>query len=78
MPSSDLELLRSFRNNTEWFDNNYENLKKYNGQYIAIHRESIVDSDSNYRSLVERNQNLYDKSVYLTLVTMHGTLSPAK
>jgi Family of unknown function (DUF5678) len=78
MPSSDLELLRSFRNNTEWFDNNYENLKKYNGHYIAIHRESIVDSDSNYRSLVERNQNLYDKSVFLTLVTMHGTLSPAK
>jgi Family of unknown function (DUF5678) len=58
MPSSDLELLISFRNNTEWFDSNYENLKKYNGQYIAIYRESIVDSDSNYRSLVDRIKNL--------------------
>lgn len=45
---------------------------------ISPFTENIVDSDSNYRSLVDRIKNLYDKSVYLTLVIMHGTLSPAK
>jgi hypothetical protein len=78
MPASNLELLKSFRKNTEWFDNNYQSLKKYDGQFIAIHRESIVDSDNDYRNLIYRIKKLYDKSLYVTLVTRHGTVSPAK
>jgi hypothetical protein len=78
MSSSEVELLKSFRKNTEWFDNNYQSLKKYDGQFIAIHKESIVDSDNDYRNLIYRIKQLYDKSLYVTLVTRRGTISPAK
>jgi hypothetical protein len=78
MSLSDLELLKSFRKNSEWFDNNCQSLKNYDGQFIAIHKESVVDSDDDYRSLANRIKKLYDKSLYVTLVTIHGTVSPAK
>jgi uncharacterized protein DUF5678 len=78
MSSSDLEILKSFRKNTEWFDNNYQSLKKYDGQFIAVHKESLVDSDDDYRSLINRAKKLYDKSLYVTLVTRHGKVSSAK
>lgn len=78
MSSFDLELLKSFRKNTEWFDNNYQSLKKYDGQFIAIDRENVIDSDNDYQSLVNRIKKLYDKSLYVTLVTSRGTVSPAK
>jgi Family of unknown function (DUF5678) len=78
MSSFDLELLKSFRKNTEWFDNNYQSLKKYDGQFIAIDRENVIDSDNDYRSLVNRIKKLYDKSLYVTLVTSRGTVSQAK
>jgi hypothetical protein len=78
MSFSDLELLKSFKKNTEWFDNNCQSLQKYDGQFIAIHKESVVDSDNDYRSLANRIKKLYDKSLYVTLVTIHGTVSPAK
>jgi hypothetical protein len=71
MPDSDLKLLKSFRKNTVWFDNNYQSLKKYDGQFIAIHRENVVDSDNDYRKLV-------DRSLYVTLVARHGNISPAR
>jgi hypothetical protein len=78
MSSSEVELLKSFRKNTEWFDNNYQSLKKYDGRFIAIHKESIVDSDNDYRNLIYRIKQLYDKSLYVTLVTRYATISPAK
>jgi hypothetical protein len=78
MSLSDLEPLKSFKQNSEWFDNNYHSLKKYDGRFIAIHKESVVDSDDDYRSLANRIKKLYDKSLYVTLVSIHGTVSPAK
>jgi hypothetical protein len=78
MSLSDLEPLKSFKQNSEWFDNNYLSLMKYDGQFIDIHKESVVDSDDDYRSLANRIKKLYDKSLYVTLVTIHGTVSPAK
>ncbi|HZD34721.1 MAG TPA: DUF5678 domain-containing protein [Nitrososphaeraceae archaeon] len=75
------EILKSFRKNTEWFDSNYHNLNEYDGEFIAIHREHIVDSDKDYRRLVNRIKDSYDKSLYVTLVTRHqgvGAVSPAK
>lgn len=78
MSLSDLESLKSFKLNSEWFDNNYHNLEKYDGQFIAIHKESVVDSDDDYRNLANRIKKLYDKSLYVTLVTIHGIVSPAK
>jgi hypothetical protein len=78
MSSSDLELLKRFRNNTEWFDDNYHSLKKYGGQFIAIYNESIIDSDIDSRRLIDRTKRLYDKSLYVSLVTSSGTVSPAK
>jgi hypothetical protein len=50
----DLELLKSFRKNTEWFDNNYHSVKKYDGRFIDIHKESVVDSDDDSRRLIEK------------------------
>ena len=53
-------------------------MKKHDGQFIAIHRENVVDSDDDYRSLIYRTKKLYDKSLYVTMVTRHGIISPAK
>jgi hypothetical protein len=78
MSFPDLELLKSFKKNTEWFDNNYQSLQKYNGQFIAIYKENIIDSDTDYRKLVNRVKKLYDKSVYMTLISSRGIVAPAK
>lgn len=78
MSFSNLELLKRFKKNTEWFDNNYQKLQKYNGQFIAIYKENVIDSDNDYRSLVNRIKKLYDKSVYVTLVSSRGIVAPAK
>ena len=78
MSSFNLELLKNFKKNTEWFDNNYQSLQRYDGQFIAIYRESVIDSDNDPQSLIYRIKRLYDKSLYVTLVTMHGIISPAK
>lgn len=78
MSSSDLKLFKSFKKNTEWFDGNHQSLHKYDGQFIAIWRESVVDSDNDYRSLMHRIKKLYDKSLYVTLVTRHSTVSLVK
>lgn len=78
MSSLDLKLFKSFKKNTEWFDNNYQSLYEYDGRFIAICRESVVDSDNDYRSLIYRIKKLHDKSLYVTLVTRQGTMSPAK
>jgi hypothetical protein len=78
MSFTDLELLKSFKQNTEWFDNKYQSLHKYDGQFIAIYKENVVDSDSDYRSLVNRIKKLCDKSVYVTLVSSRGVVATAK
>ena len=78
MSFSDLKLLKSFRKNTEWFDNNYHSLKKYDGRFIAIYNESVIDSDIDCRRLVGRIKRLYDKSLYISLVTSSSTVAPAK
>lgn len=74
MSSSKLEILKSFRKNTEWLDNNYHSLNGYEGQFIAIYDNHVVDCDKDYRKLVDRIQKLYDKSLYVTLVTNHNTV----
>ena len=76
MSRSNLKLLKSFRKNTEWYDNNYLDLKKYDGQFIAIYREGVIDSDNDYMSLIRRIKRLYDKSLYVTLVNGRCTVSP--
>jgi hypothetical protein len=78
MSFPDLELLKNFKKNTEWFDNNYQSLQKYNRQFIAIYKENIIDSDTDYRKLVNRVKKLYDKSVYMTLISSRGIVAPAK
>jgi hypothetical protein len=54
MSSSTLELLKSSEKITEWFDNNYQGLKKYDGQFIDIYRKTVVDYDVDYRNLADR------------------------
>ena len=53
--------MKELRKNTEWFDNNYQSLKKCDGQFIAIHRENVIDFDNDYRILVIRIKKLFDK-----------------
>ncbi|MGA7369002.1 MAG: DUF5678 domain-containing protein [Nitrososphaeraceae archaeon] len=76
--SSNIDLLKSFKKNSEWFDNNYQSLQKYDGQFVAIYKEGLLDSDNDYQTLINRTKRLCDKSLYVTLVTWHGTISPAK
>lgn len=78
LPFSDLELLKRFKKNAEWFDHNYQTLQRYDGQFIAVYEEKIIDSDNDYRKLVNRITKLYDKSVYVTFVSTQHIVAPSK
>ena len=62
MSTSHFEILKSFRKNTEWFDNKYQSLKKYDGQFIAMHRETIVDPNLDPEALAEAQKELNQPS----------------
>ena len=58
------EKLKKFVKNSEWFMNNYDELKdKYNGEYVAINVEvnntKPIDHDKDDQSLIKRLREEY-------------------
>jgi nicotinamide riboside kinase len=51
----DEKRLEEFDKNIQWFQNNYNDLKKeFKGQYVAINNQEVIDHDKDYNKLLER------------------------
>jgi hypothetical protein len=57
--------------NKEWYQKNYKKLiQKYDGQYIAIYKQKIIDYDKNLDNLLKRIEKKYPKEhVLIEFVT---------
>ena len=52
---SDLEELRSFEEDSIWFQNNYESIKEnHKGEYVAVKDSLIICSNKNLEELKEK------------------------
>ena len=48
-------MMAEFRKNSQWLIANIDELrKKYNGKYVAILNQQVVDSDINSHTLIDR------------------------
>lgn len=57
MYSKELEELKEFNRDLEWFQANYEQLKRsYKGQYVAVQNRKVLGHDKNARILLRRLQ----------------------
>jgi hypothetical protein len=67
---SDLDKLERLANNFEWFNSQYDSLKKKFGRhYVAIREKQIVDSDISLERLIKRlNIQNYDKSIAIEYI----------
>jgi hypothetical protein len=67
---SDLDKLERLADNIEWFNSQYDNLKKeFVRQYVAIREKQIVDSDISLERLIKRlNIKNYDKSIAIEYI----------
>ena len=67
---SDLDKLERLADNFEWFNSQYDNLKKeFVRQYVAIREKQIVDSDISLERLIKRlNIKNYDKSIAIEYI----------
>ncbi len=52
---NELEKLKKFNRDVEWFQNNYENLKKdYKGEYVAINNQKVIGHDKDLNILIKK------------------------
>ncbi|MFQ6075501.1 MAG: DUF5678 domain-containing protein [Candidatus Bathyarchaeia archaeon] len=60
-PLSDiLALFREQELNRKWFEEDRERLvKEYDGKFITIYKQAVVDSDEDVRRLMERVERKY-------------------
>jgi hypothetical protein len=55
-----LTLFREQELNRKWFEENHDALvKKYEGKFIAIYRQNVIDSDEDIGKLMERVEKKY-------------------
>jgi len=58
---NELEKLRKFNQNLEWFQDNYETLKQqFKGEFVAIKDEKVIDNDKDYIKLINKLKSKYD------------------
>jgi Family of unknown function (DUF5678) len=62
-----LEKLKNFKSDVDWFQDNYESLKdQYKGQYVAIKNKTLLDHDNDADKLLERlSENYGDISSFV-------------
>jgi thymidylate kinase len=54
------EQFKRFDKNLEWFQSNYEELKKqYNNEYVAIDNQRLLDHNPDLERLIERIRREY-------------------
>jgi len=55
-----LTLFREQELNRKWFEENHDALvKKYEGKFIAIYKQNVIDSDEDIGKLMERVEKKY-------------------
>jgi hypothetical protein len=55
-----LTLFREQELNRKWFEENHDTLvKKYEGKFIAIYKQNVIDSDEDIGKLMERVEKKY-------------------
>ncbi len=61
----EMKELESFDEDIKWFQDNYEKeiKPKHKGEYVAIRKKHIIDSDSDARKLLERLKKTYGKEI---------------
>jgi len=53
--NAELELLNSVESDLEWFQYNYENLKKkFCDRFIAIKKKKVIDVDEDLKTLIKK------------------------
>ena len=61
MLTEEIRKLRKFDEDLEWFQRNYEKLKKeYKGEYVAVKNRKIIDHDKDARMLLGRLKQKYN------------------
>lgn len=55
-----MSLLERFRINVDWFNNNLDQLTQYQGMFLAIYNQNIIDADIDINELFTR------KAIYVT------------
>jgi hypothetical protein len=57
----ELDRLKRFKKDLDWFQNNYNDLKNdYKNEYVAIKDENLIDHDVNLNHLLNRLKTKYD------------------
>lgn len=66
MTSEYIALFEEYDKNWSWFKENYEELvKKYDGEFVAIYKQKIIDHDKELKNLMERIDKKYPKEYVL-------------
>lgn len=71
MEAEALALLEEYEKEARWFRENYEELlREYEGKYVAIYRQRIVQFDENFDTVIEKVSRNYPLDrVYIDFVT---------
>lgn len=71
MEAEALALLEEYEKEATWFKENYEELlREYEGKYVAIYRQRVVQFDENFDSVIEKVSRNYPLDrVYIDFVT---------
>jgi hypothetical protein len=59
--NKEIEKLKQFKKDFDWFQNNYSDLKKKHiGEYVAILNETLIDNDKSLNKLMSRLKKKYE------------------
>ena len=59
--NKEIEKLKQFKKDFDWFQNNYLDLKKNHiGKYVAILNETLIDNDKSLNKLMSRLKKKYE------------------
>ena len=71
METDILTLFEEYDKNANWFRENYQRLvEKYDGMFIAVYEEHVVDRDKDLDRLVEKVSKKYpSETIFIDFVT---------
>jgi hypothetical protein len=59
--NKEIEKLKQFKKDFDWFQNNYADLKKkYVGEYVAIYNEDLIAHDKSLNKLITKLKEEYE------------------
>jgi len=75
--ASIINMLKTGQDDLNWFNLNMESLlAEYNNKFIAFHKRSVIDSDSNFDDLIRklRKNNVDTSSVFIKFLSKVKTI----